>query len=163
MANSGKGWLYTEALWGDLILIWSIMLILFAIAVAHKFTIWKSAIVYFVFFVLPVIFVLIAAYSMANYEIIRRAQAAYEKGENLFAIKHYKEAMWDYQEVQEFYDKPHNQWLELAEEKEWICRAYLNDWVPSEGPLNIDVENCTLTSMKSTRQSSPKLRPCHKH
>ena len=79
------------------------------------------------------------AYGMANLEIIRRAKAAYARGEKAFDQKKYKEALWNYQEVQEFYTPPHSHWVDLAAEKEFICRAYLGDWVPPEGPLDADV------------------------
>lgn len=82
---------------------------------------------------------LLAAYGMANLEVIRRAYNAYERGEAHFNEKMYKQAMWDYQEVQEFYFLPHTHWVDLAAEKEFICRAYLGDWVPPEGPLDADV------------------------
>jgi len=81
------------------------------------------------------------AYGMANLEILRRAHDSYQRGEAHFAQKQYKQAMWDYQEVQEFYYLPHNKWVDLAAEKEWICRAYLGDFVPPEGPLDADVRN----------------------
>ncbi len=79
-------------------------------------------------------------YGMANLEVIRRAHNAYERGEAHFAGQdRYKQAMWDYQEVQEFYYLPHTHWVDLSAEKEFICRAYLGDWVPPEGPLDADV------------------------
>jgi len=70
---------------------------------------------------------------------LRRAHNAYQRGEAHFALKEYKQAMWDYQEVQEFYYLPHSHWVDEAAEKEWICRAYLGDFVPPEGPLDADV------------------------
>jgi hypothetical protein len=82
---------------------------------------------------------LLTMYGMANLEVIRRAHAAYERGEAHFQDKKYKEAMWDYQEVQEFYYLPHTHWVNLSAEKEFICRAYLGDWIPPEGPLDADV------------------------
>jgi|GEM_PF-1182260 len=82
---------------------------------------------------------LLAMYEMANFEVIRRAYNAYNRGEAHFADKKYKEAMWDYQEVQEFYYLPHTHWVDLAAEKEFICRAYIGDWIPPEGPLDADV------------------------
>jgi len=82
---------------------------------------------------------LLIAYGMANLEVIRRAHAAYERGEAHFKDKMYKQAMWDYQEVQEFYYLPHSHWVDQAAEKEFICRAYLGDWIPPEGPLDADV------------------------
>jgi hypothetical protein len=82
---------------------------------------------------------LLIAYGMANLEVVRRARAAYGRGEAHFAEKKYKEAMWDYQEVQEFYYLPHTHWVDQAAEKEFICRAYLGDWIPPEGPLDADV------------------------
>jgi hypothetical protein len=86
-----------------------------------------------------VVITLLIAYGMANLEILRRAHNAYERGEAHFALKQYKQAMWDYQEVQEFYYLPHSHWVDEAAEKEWICRAYLGDFVPPEGPLDADV------------------------
>ena len=82
---------------------------------------------------------LLIAYGMASLEIIRRAHAAYQRGEDHFAQKMYKQAMWDYQEVQEFYYLPHTHWVDQAAEKEFICRAYIGDWIPPEGPLDADV------------------------
>ncbi len=84
---------------------------------------------------------LLIAYGLANLEIVRRAKAAYERGEAAYAQKKYKEALWNYQEVQEFYPLPRTHWLDLAAEKEFLCRAYLGDWVPPEGPLDADVRN----------------------
>ena len=78
-------------------------------------------------------------FNMNNKENIERAQKCYEEGEGLFNQKNYKEAMYRYEEVSVIYNKPHSKWLDLAQEKEWICRAYLNDWVPPEGPLNGDM------------------------
>jgi hypothetical protein len=88
---------------------------------------------------MTVLVTLAIAYGMANLELLRRAHNAYERGEALYEQKQYKEAMWDYQEVQEFYTPPHSKWVDLAAEKEWLCRAYLGDWVPPEGPLDADV------------------------
>lgn len=82
---------------------------------------------------------LLIAYGMANLEVIRRARGAYLRGEEHFKDKKYKEAMWDYQEVQEFYYLPHTHWIDLSAEKEFICRAYIGDWVPPEGPMDADV------------------------
>jgi len=82
---------------------------------------------------------LLIAYGMANLEIIRRARATYLRAEEAFSQKNYKEAMWSYQQVQEFYYLPHTKWVDLAAEKEFICRAYLGDWVPPEGPMDADV------------------------
>jgi hypothetical protein len=82
---------------------------------------------------------LLIAYGLANLEIVRRARAAYLRGEDEFAHQKYKEAMWDYQEVQEFYQPPHTSYVDKAQEKEWMCRAYLGDWIPPEGPMDADV------------------------
>ncbi len=82
---------------------------------------------------------LLIAYAMANLEVVRRAHGAYQRGEEAFAQKNYKEALWSYQEVQEFYYLPKTHWVDLSAEKEFICRAYLGDWVPPEGPMEADV------------------------
>jgi len=92
---------------------------------------WQTALV--------IVTTLLIAYGMANLEVIRRARAAYLRGEEQFAKKEYKQALWDYQEVQEFYYLPHSSYVDRAQEKEWICRAYLGDWVPPEGPLDADM------------------------
>jgi len=92
---------------------------------------WKTALV--------IVGTLLIAYGMANLEVIRRARAAYLRGEEEYNKKEYKHALWDYQEVQEFYYLPHSSYVDLAQEKEWLCRAYLGDWVPPEGPLDADV------------------------
>ncbi len=95
-----------------------------------------------------IIATLLIAYGLANLEILRRAHDAYNRGEAHFADKKYKEAMWDYQEVQEFYYLPHSQWVDKAAEKEWICRAYLGDFVPPEGPLDADDRTLELRNGK---------------
>jgi hypothetical protein len=77
--------------------------------------------------------------SVFNAEKTLRAKAAYERGETFFKQSKYRKAMWEYQMVNEFYSKPHSKWADLAEEKEWICRGYLSDWIPPEGPLDKDV------------------------
>jgi hypothetical protein len=91
---------------------------------------------------------LLIAYGMANLEIIRRARATYLKAEEDFGQKRYKEAMWSYQQVQEFYMLPRSKWVDMAAEKEFICRAYLGDWIPPEGPMDADV--------RTLRQDYPK-------
>ncbi len=82
---------------------------------------------------------LLAAYGLANLEVIRRARGAYLRGEDFFAKHMYKQAMWSYQEVQEFYYLPRTHWVDDAAEKEWICRAELGDFIPPEGPLDADL------------------------
>jgi hypothetical protein len=88
---------------------------------------------------LVIVITFLVAYGLANLEVLRRAREAYLRGEASFAQKRYKEAMWSYQEVQEFYYLPHSKWVDLAAEKEWICRAFLGDFIPPEGPLDADV------------------------
>jgi hypothetical protein len=79
------------------------------------------------------------AYGMAVFEVVRRSHAAYDRGEALYNKKQYRQAMWEYQECQEFYNPPHTQWIDKSEAREWECRAILGDWVPPEGPLDADV------------------------
>jgi hypothetical protein len=86
-----------------------------------------------------ILFLAFVLYGMPALEIIHRARAAYLRGEDEFAKKLYKQAMWDYQEVQEFYYLPHTSYVDKAEEKEWVCRAYLGDWIPVEGPMDADL------------------------
>jgi len=86
-----------------------------------------------------IVLTFLSAYGLANLEVLRRAHNAYERGEAHFAKHEYKQAMWDYQEVQEFYYLPHSHWVDQAAEKEWICRAELGDFIPPEGPLDADV------------------------
>jgi len=88
---------------------------------------------------LLVIGTIIIAYGMVYFEIIRRAHAAYDRGEALYAKGQFRQALWEYQECQEFYQPPHNKWNDLSEAKEWECRARLNDWAPPEGPLDEDI------------------------
>lgn len=88
---------------------------------------------------LLVIGVLAAMYAMANFELWRRARAAYLRGEKYFAEGQIRKALWEYQEVQEFYQPPRWSWVDKAERREWECRALLGDWVPPEGPLDADV------------------------
>lgn len=86
-----------------------------------------------------IVVTLLIAFQMARMEVIRRAKAAYNRGEVHFEKKDYRKALWDYQEVQEFYYVPKSKWLDMAAKREWECRAYLGDWVPPEGPLDADV------------------------
>jgi hypothetical protein len=88
---------------------------------------------------LIIILTLLSAYGLANLEVIRRARASYLRGEEFFAKHMYKQAMWCYQETQEFYYLPHTHWVDDSAEKEWICRAYLGDFIPVEGPLDADI------------------------
>ncbi len=82
---------------------------------------------------------LIIALGMVYFEVVRRAHAAYDRGEALFAKGQYRQAMWEFQECQEFYQPPHTRWVDLSEKREWECRARLNDWAPPEGPLDEDI------------------------
>jgi len=102
---------------------------------------------------------LLVAYGMANLEVVRRAYNAYNRGEAHFAEKKYKEAMWDYQEVQEFYYLPHTKWVDLAAEKEFICRAYLGDWVPPEGPMDADVRQTRAPEFEKYRAEIAQITP----
>lgn len=68
-----------------------------------------------------------------------RAQQCYAVGEAFFAHHEYKQAMWNYELVCESYGRPHTKWQDLAQEKEWICRGYLNDWTPDQGSLLADI------------------------
>jgi hypothetical protein len=86
-----------------------------------------------------IILTLLSAYGLANLEVIRRARASYMRGEEFFAKRDYKHAMWCYQETQEFYYLPHSHWVDDSEHKEWICRAQLGDFIPPEGPLDADL------------------------
>lgn len=86
-----------------------------------------------------IILTFLSAYGLANLEVIRRARASYMRGEEFFVKHQYKQAMWAYQEVQEFYLLPHSHWVDDAAEKEWICRAQLGDFIPPEGPLDADI------------------------
>jgi hypothetical protein len=85
------------------------------------------------------LFLFVVLYGLPALEIIRRARDAYGRGEAEFAQKHYKQAMWAYQEVEEFYYLPHTSYVDKAQEKEWICRAYLGEWIPPEGPMDADM------------------------
>lgn len=106
-----------------------------------------------------IVVTLLIAYGMVNLEIIRRAHNAYERGEAHFQQKMYKQAMWDYQEVQEFYTPPHTHWVDLAAEKEFICRAYLGDWIPPEGPLDADVRQTRAAEYEKYRAEVAQITP----
>lgn len=108
---------------------------------------------------LIIIVTFVIAYGMANLEVIRRAHNAYERGEAHFKDKKYKEAMWDYQEVQEFYYLPHTHWVDLAMEKEFICRAYLGDWIPPEGPLDADVRQTRAGDYEKYKAEVAQITP----
>lgn len=102
---------------------------------------------------------LLIAIGMAYLEVIRRAHNAYERGEAHFNQKLYKQAMWDYQEVQEFYTPPHTHWVDLAAEKEFICRAYLGDWIPPEGPLDADVRQTRAAEYEKYKAEIAQITP----
>jgi hypothetical protein len=96
---------------------------------------------------------------MAYGEVCRRAYNAYQRGEAHFQQKMYKQAMWDYQEVQEFYNPPHTHWVDLAAEKEFICRAYLGDWIPPEGPLDADVRQTRAAEYEKYKAEVAQITP----
>ena len=102
---------------------------------------------------------LLIAYGMANLEVVRRAHAAYERGQKEFQAKRYKQAMWDYQEVQEFYYLPRTHWVDLAAEKEFICRAYLGDWIPPEGPMDADVRKTRSAEYEKYKDELAQITP----
>ncbi len=102
---------------------------------------------------------LLVAIGMMYLEVIRRAYNAYERGEAHFNQKMYKQAMWDYQEVQEFYNPPHTHWVDLAAEKEFICRAYLGDWIPPEGPLDADVRQTRAAEYEKYKAEVAQITP----
>jgi hypothetical protein len=102
---------------------------------------------------------LLIAYGMANLEIVRRARAAYQRGEEAFAQKKYKEALWSYQEVQEFYYLPRTRYVEKAAEKEFTCRAYLGDWVPPEGPMDADVRVIRAAEYEKFKAAVAQITP----
>jgi hypothetical protein len=102
---------------------------------------------------------LLIAIGMAYLEVIHRAYNAYERGEAHFQQKMYKQAMWDYQEVQEFYTPPHTHWVDLAAEKEFICRAYLGDWTPPEGPLDADVRQTRADEYEKYKAEVAQITP----
>ena len=123
----------------QLFFLWGLILVCINVSQTHKISIMKTISIFLILLVLSILIGVGIFSPRANKEIENRAHTAYERGEVHFAINHYKEAMWDYEEVSEFYSKPHSQWVDLALEKEWICRAYLNDWTPPEGPMDSDV------------------------
>lgn len=102
---------------------------------------------------------ILVAIGMIYLEVVRRAYNAYERGEAHFNQKMYKQAMWDYQEVQEFYNPPHTHWVDLAAEKEFICRAYLGDWIPPEGPLDADVRQTRAAEYDKYRAEVAQITP----
>ena len=108
---------------------------------------------------LIIVVTLLIAYLMANLEVVRRAHAAYGRGEAHFKDKKYKEAMWDYQEVQEFYYLPHTHWVDQAAEKEFVCRAYLGDWIPPEGPLDADVRQTRAVEYEKYKAEVVQITP----
>lgn len=108
---------------------------------------------------LTIIGVILIAVGMIYLEVVRRAYNAYERGEAHFQQKMYKQAMWDYQEVQEFYTPPHTHWVDLAAEKEFICRAYLGDWIPPEGPLDADVRQTRAAEYEKYKAEVAQITP----
>jgi hypothetical protein len=112
---------------------------------------WKTGLV--------IVGTLLLMYLMANLEIVRRARNAYNRGEEHFNQKMYKQAMWDYQEVQEFYYLPHTHWVDQAAEKEFICRAYLGDWIPPEGPLDADVRQIRAAEFAKYQSEVAQITP----
>ena len=123
----------------SLFLIWSLILTFSTVAVAHKFTGWKSVI--FISLLFGFVTVLFGGVNFyLNHNVTAgEAQKHFEEGEELFNQKKYQEAMWTYQGVGVLAKKFNTNLLNLAQKKEWVCRAYLNDWTPSEGPRSADV------------------------
>lgn len=70
----------------------------------------------------------------------KRAQEVLASADGLFQKQEYRKAMWKYQGVIELYSSPSTKDLvSQASRKEWLCRAYLNDWVPAKGDIAGDV------------------------
>lgn len=72
------------------------------------------------------------AYGMAAYEIVRRARVAYREGESFYSQGEYRKALWSYQEVLDFYTRPHSRWVDRAQEKVALCEDRLRDEDPVE-------------------------------
>ena len=72
----------------------------------------------------------VIAYGMAAYEIVHRARVAYHEGEELFSQGEYRKALWSYQEVLDFYTRPHSRWVDRSREKISLCEDKLKDEDP---------------------------------
>lgn len=64
-------------------------------------------------------------YFMAYFEIINRAKTEYKNGEVFLKEGDYRQALWSYQAVLDFYYKPESKWVEKARVKVEECRAAL--------------------------------------
>ncbi len=101
--------------------------------------------------------------NQTNHEKMDKAQVCYEKGEHFWGLKDFKDAMRNYEMVNEFYNEPHTKWVDLAQEKEWVCRAHLGDWTSSKGPADADVRKTRSLEYEKYKQEIAQITPylCH--
>ena len=70
---------------------------------------------------------------MAYAEIIHRAKVEYRNGEGFEGQGDYRQALWSYQAVLDFYSKPESKWVRLARQKVEFCQRKLEEEKPAEG------------------------------
>jgi hypothetical protein len=152
-------WHTTLLVLDNLIFLWALILTLSTLSMVNKFNFGKWMLFFFMLFgILGLLFVGIQSY-MAHKQTRELAQAEYEKGNEFLKQKKYKEAMWTYQGTEGLSKKIDVNLLNLAQKKEWICRAYLNDWTPSEGPRIADVRQIRPEIFSKFQAELSKITP----
>ncbi len=80
-----------------------------------------------------IVLALIIVYIMAYAEIIHRAKVEFRNGEEFESQQDYRQALWSYQAVLDFYSTPESKWVRLAREKVVFCQGKLDQAKPAEG------------------------------
>jgi len=80
-----------------------------------------------------IVLALVIVYAMAYAEIIHRAKVEFRNGEEFERQGDYRQALWSYQAVLDFYDKPESNWLRMAREKVKFCQQKLDEQKPKAG------------------------------
>ena len=80
-----------------------------------------------------IVLALVVVYAMAYAEIIHRAKVEYRNGEGFETQGDFRQALWSYQAVLDFYSKPESKWVRMAREKVAFCEQKLEEHKPGEG------------------------------
>jgi hypothetical protein len=96
---------------------------------------------------------------LRNQVASERAQVLYSEAEKQFELKNYRAALWNYQAIIEIYGKSGSLYIEPSREKEWLCRAYLNDWAPTTGSLDNDVRKIHPDEFQKLRSVLERITP----
>ena len=80
-----------------------------------------------------IVLAVVIVYVMAYAEIIHRAKVEFRNGEEFEVQGDYRQALWSYQAVLDFYSKPESKWVRMAREKVTFCEQKLAQQKPGEG------------------------------